>query len=260
MSRAGKVMLAALISTFTAVTALPQQLGSIEVSGRPKIGGKQEKLTRKRFYLFRGGLESNKSFVERLKRANFTSRDCFYCARNASPEFISWLKAGDCESPFCRSISPEEAAKVPEFAAAVQKGLKQYGNRPAIAREWLATNLSTDLLSGFYRQRKAALNEILGDTKPVQSSMTDSSSVVAIFIDIPLTISQGKTTETWLVSNVVPIEFRGNSYLWACEVEASPGKKVKLNLQVPDPGKSIRKCEVLVRELPQCSSGSCSTK
>lgn len=255
-----KIIVAAVITTLTAVAAWSQSVGTIEVSGRVKIGGKQEKLSRKRFYLFRGGLETNRALVDRMKTASFTPRDCFYCTKKASPELISWLKAGDCESPFCRSITAEEAAKVPEFAAAVQKGLRQYRNRPTVAREWLITNLSADLLSGLYRERKASLTQILGPVKPAQSSMTDSSSVVAIFVDVPVNPSAGKTTETWLVSNVVPIEFKGNSYLWACEVEATATKKVKLNLQVPDPGKTVRKCEVIVKPLPECSAAACPAK
>ena len=238
-----------------------QSFGSLEVSGRIKIAGKSEKFTRKRFYLFRGGLEANKALVERMKAAVVTSRECFYCTQKASPEFIAWLKTEDCESPYCRSISTDDTKKVPEFQAAYQKGLKQFRNKPAIAQQWLTTNLAPNLLDGFYKQRKSAIASVIGDSKPVQSSMADSVSIVAIFIDIALKpeTPAGKT-ETFLVSNVVPIEFSGKTYLWACEVEIGAAKKVKLPLQVPEPGKTIKKCEVIVKDLPACAAGSCAAK
>ena len=236
-----------------------QSLGSLEVSGRVKIGGKLEKLTRKRFYLLRGGLDANKSLIEKMKAASVTSRDCFYCAQKASPEFIAWLKAEECESPYCRAITPEDTKKVPEFQAAYDKGLKQFRNKASIAQQWLTTNLLPDLRDGFYKQQKASINSILGTIKSVQSSMTDSVSVKAIFIDIPLNTG-GKPTETFLVSNIIPLEFGGKSYLWACEVEIGSAKKVTLALQVPDAGKTIKKCEVVVKDLPKCSGGVCEAK
>lgn len=241
------------------VTLSAQSLGSLEVSGRVKIGGKLEKLTRKRFYLLRGGLDANKSLVEIMKAASVTSRDCFYCAQKASPEFIAWLKAEECESPYCRAITTEDTKKVPEFQAAYDKGLKQFRNKAPIAQQWLTTNLSPDLRDGFYKQQKASINSILGTIKSVQSSMTDSVSVKAIFIDIPLNTG-GKPTETFLVSNIIPLEFGGKSYLWACEVEIGSAKKVTLALQVPDAGKTIKKCEVVVKDLPKCSGGVCEAK
>lgn len=243
------------------VVLTAQSGGSLEVSGRVKIGSKQEKITRKRFYLFRGGLEANKAVVDRIKASNTTSRDCFYCQQKASAAFIEWLKAGDCESPYCRDITKEDAQKVPEFLAAYQKSLTQYRNKPDVAQKWLTTNLAPDLRDGYYRQRKSATDTILGGVKPIQSSMTDSVTVKAIFIDIPLkTAETGKATETFLVSNVVPIEIGGKSYLWACEVEIGAAKKITLPLQVPEAGKTIRKCEVIVKNLPVCAAGVCNAK
>jgi len=177
---------------------LTAQSGSLEVSGRVKIGTKSEKITRKRFYLFRGGLDANKALVEKMKATSTTSRDCFYCQLKASPALIEWLKAGDCESPYCRDISKEDSEKVPEFQAAYQKSLTQYKNKPDVAQKWLTTNLAPDLRDGFYRQRKSATDTILGGVKPIQSSMTDSVTVVAIFIDIPVKAEAGKT-ETFMV-------------------------------------------------------------
>lgn len=237
-----------------------QAVGSLEVTGRVKIAGKAEKLVRKRFYLFHGGLESNKALVDKMKSAEIISRECFYCTQKASPELIAWLGAEDCESPYCRSISTDDVKKVPEFLVAYQKGLKQFRNQPAVAGKWLTTNLAANIRDGFYKQRKASIETVLSGVKPLQSSMTDSVSVRAIFIDIPLMLESGKTTDTFLISNVVPIEFRGKSYLWACEVELGKAKKVTLALQAPDPGKTVKKCEVIVKDLSACAAGSCAAK
>lgn len=253
------VLLAVLMSPFWADKVGAQDRGSLEISGRVSIGGKQEKLKRKRFYLFRGGLEANKVMIDRIKAAIVTSRDCFYCKAKASAEYTAWLKSGDCESPYCREITTDDIAKVPEFQAAYQKSLKQFRNKPVIAEQWLTTNLPLTLREGFYRDRKTLTGVLLGTTKPIQSSMTDSVSVVAIFIDIPLNIAAGKKTETFLVSNVVPIEIGEKSYVWACEVEIGASKKVKLPpLPITDTSKLVKKCEVVVRDLPKCENGSCT--
>jgi hypothetical protein len=237
-----------------------QQVGSLDVSGRVKIAGKQEKFLRKRFYLLSGGLEANKPLIERMKAAPVVSRECFYCAQKASPQFIDWLRTGDCESPYCRTITAEEAKAVPEFQAAYQKGLKSFRNKSETALEWLTTNLAPGIRDGFYRQRKSAVEAILATAKPVQSSMTDSVNVKAIFIDIPLVLPTGKTTQPFIVSNIVPIEFAGKSYLWACEVQIGSTKKAVLNLTVPEPGKTVKNCEVIVKDLPPCGGGSCPAK
>jgi len=246
------------LSPFWATATIAQERGSLEISGRVSVGGKQEKLKRKRFYLFRGGLEANKEMIERIKSTAVTSRDCFYCKAKASAEYTAWLKSGDCESPYCREIEGQDIAKVPEFQAAYQKSLKQFRNKPAVAQKWLTTNLTPALRDGFYLDRKKLTTSLLGTTKPIQSSMTDSVSVVAIFIDIPLNLAAGKKTETFTVSNLVPIEVGDKSYAWACEVEIGAGKKAKLPpLPIADTSKLVKKCEVVVRDLPKCTIGSC---
>jgi hypothetical protein len=230
------------------------QLGSLEVVGRVKIGAKLEKLERKRFYLFRGGLEANKTLVERLRADAPVSRDCFYCRQKASPEFMAWLKANNCESPYCREIIAEDVKKVAEFRAAYRKGLKQFPRKPDLARKWITTNLPAALRDGFYRAQKKALARLLGDLRPLQSIMTDTSNVRAIFIDIPVDPGT-KKTETFLVSNILPIEVGDNSYVWACEIEiGATGRPATLTL------KPSKTCEVFIRPLPVCNAGSCESK
>jgi hypothetical protein len=234
--------------------------GSLEVNGRIKVEGKQERLKRKRFYLFRGGLDANKALVDRIRSAEFISRDCFYCRMNASPEFRAWLKAEDCESPFCRQITAADAARVPEFKAALEKGARAYARRPNIALEWLTTNLAPGLRDGFYLQRKKTIDTILASLKPLQTGMTDSVSVKAVFIDIPLAPPAGKSTETFLISNVAPVEIGSKSYVWACEVEIAADKKAVRSLPVPEPGKRADKCEVFIRDLPACDAQGCTAR
>jgi hypothetical protein len=237
--------------------AQPAATGVLEVSGRVKIDGKQERMKRKRFYLFRGGLVANKPLIDRLRNAEFVSRDCFYCRMNASPEFRSWLKAEDCESPFCREISAEDAARVPEFKAAMTKGSQLFARKPALAREWLTINLTPGLRDGFYLERKKTIDAVLAGVRPLMSGMTDSVSIKSIFIDIPINPPAGKTTETFLISNIAPFEIGTKGYVWACEVEIGPEKKAVRSL--PEPGKRADKCEVFVRDLPLCDGQSCGT-
>lgn len=234
--------------------------GVLEINGRVKVEGKQERLKRKRFYLFRGGLAANKALIDRIRAAEFVSRDCFYCRMNASPEFRTWLKTEDCESPFCREITADDAARVPEFKAALEKGTQQFGRRPELARDWLTTNLAPPLRDGFYLQRKSAIEGILAGLKPLQTGMTDSVSIKAIFIDIPVTPPLGKTTETFLISNLAPFEIGTKSYVWACEVEIGADKKAVRSLPVPEPGKRADKCEVFVRDIPICDGQGCTAK
>ncbi len=236
--------------------------GSVEVTGRLKIGTKQEIIVRKRFYLLRGGLEANNPLIEKLKASDFLSRDCFYCQMHVSPEYLAWLKAGNCESAYCRDIETEDIAKVPEFNAAYQKGLTRYGNKPSIAKKWLTTNLEPKLRDGFYEQRKSLLDTLLGGINPIQSAMTESVHSKAVFIDIPLTEGEtgGKATETFLISNLVPVEIGEKSYIWACEVEVGSEKTATLRLHIPEKDKPVKKCEVIIKDLPVCSTRSCAKK
>ncbi|MGB7070203.1 MAG: hypothetical protein WBD22_11975 [Pyrinomonadaceae bacterium] len=234
--------------------------GAVEVSGRVKIEGKLEKLTRKRFYLFPGGLEGNKDLVARIKAAEIVSRDCFYKGIKASDQFICWLSAENCESPFCRTITADDVKIVPEFSAAYQKGLRLYGRKPSIAQLWLTTNLPAPFTSGFYNDREARIKEILGTRKSMQSSMTDTKSVKAVFIDIPLEPASSAEKVQFLISNLVPIEIGNKSYVWSCEVDVGPAKTAVVRLGVPENGKPVKDCDVSVKELPVCKTGDCTQK
>jgi hypothetical protein len=249
-----------ILTFLLSIIPIDAQTGVLEVNGRIKVDGKQERLKRKRFYLFRGGLAANKALVDRMRTAEFVTRDCFYCRMNASPEFRAWLKAEDCESPFCREITAADAAKVPEFKAALAKGQREFAKKPALANEWLTTNLAPELRDGFYLQRKKAIDALLGGLKPLQTGMTDSVSIKAIFIDIPVAPPPGKSSETFLISNLAPFQIGAKSYVWACEVEISPDKRAVRSLPVPEAGKRAEKCEVFVRDVTVCDGQGCAVK
>lgn len=236
----------------------PTPRGSLEVSGRIKIGKNQEKLTRKRFFLLRGGLEKNKTLIEKLKAAEIVSRDCYYTQMKASSQYICWLQAETCESPYCRAITDSDIQTVPEFLTAYQKGLRQFGRRrPEIAQKWLTTNLEPKLRDGYYQRLKVLLKNLLSGIKPLQSSMTDTVTVKAIFIDIPLDLTgegdKKKKEETFLVSNILPFEIGDKSYIWACEVDIGANKTEKLRLE----DKSKKGCEVIIKDLQVCKTEEC---
>src|SRR5439155_23219689 len=190
---------------------------------------------------------------EKLKASDFVSRDCFYCQMHASAELMAWLKAGNCDSPYCREITADDTGKIPEFQAAYQKGMKQFPGKPAIAQKWLTTNLEPNILEGFSVRRQTLLSTLLGDTKPVQSVMTDGSST-ARFVDVPL--KSDENAETFLISNVLPIEVGGKSFIWACEVEISSDANDPLSLKIPVNEKRVKNCEVIVKDLPVCTAAN----
>ena len=116
------------------------------------------------------------------------------------------------------------------------------------------------LVSGFYRERRKLTDGLFAGIKPIQSSMTDSVTIKAIFIDIPIDAASGKKTGTFLVSNILPIEFGTKSYLWACEVEIGTEKPASLRLLLPENNKPVKNCEVFVRDLQVCKTESCPAK
>jgi len=233
--------------------------GSLTILGRAKSGTTNIPLKRKRFYLFRGGREANRTLIDKLKAADVITRGCFYCGLKTSPEFLDWLKQGDCESVHCREITQEDVAKVPEFQTAYKKGLYAFRDKPAFApvfaRKWLVTNLEPELRSGFYDARKAFINDVLMGQTAVQTAMTDSTATPrAYFTNVLL---NGKV-EKFIFTNLVPIEIGEKSYVWVCEAEI--GKDKITPALDTDSSKLAKKCEVIVRDLPACKAGACDQK
>lgn len=249
----------ALLGLLTAAAAQPPAVtGSLRFIGQFNNAGKIEKLTRKRFYLFRGGLQENKVLLDRIRAAEIVSRNCYYNRLQASPQFICWLQTENCESPFCRKIEMPDIELVPEFKAAYEKGLVKFGRKPDIARDWLTTNLPPIFTGGYYLEKETLVQKLLADIKPVQSSMTGSLAVEAIYVDIPVNVPAGKKGETFMLSNILPIEIGGKSYVWSCQVDIPPDKRATLRL--PDAGKTKKDCQVVVKDLTVCKAGDCGQK
>jgi hypothetical protein len=175
----------------------------------------------------------------------------------ASPQFICWLKTENCESPYCRTLTMADIDSVPEFQSAYKKGLTQFKGLTTIARDWVTTNLPPVLTGGYYREGKTLTSTLLGGITPSQSSMTDVKGVKTTFIDIPIPQIAGKKTGTFFVSNILPFEYSGKSYVWGCEVEVGPDKPTSLVLTLPSTKKN---CEVYTRDLQVCKTEGCSTK
>lgn len=251
-------MLVVLLAVHFALPAAARpDTGSLEVNVKNvKIGGKPAKISRKRFYIFEGGLAGNAALVTRIKSAEITSRDCYYKSAGASDQYICWLQAENCESPFCRVVDAntldqnDKAHFVQEFFDAYNKGIPLFKGKSDIARNWILTNMPDTLVNGFYRQRQQVLTNVLAGAKPLGSSMTDTPGIRTIFLDIPF--ADKETKKKLLITNVLPIEISGKSYVWTCEKDIQAGTKTIIDLS-----KQSKTCEMTERTLKTCATAPC---
>jgi hypothetical protein len=175
-------------------------------------------LARKRFFLIPGSLEQNRALMTAIEQQPLTTRDCYYLRHKASAELINWLKEGDCESVYCRSIETEFVTgpkAVPEFASAFAANHTEFGN-DIIALQWLTNYLSPDLRDGFYKDRQRTIETLLkqGNLGMIQSVMTDRNGT-AYFTDLG--------PGTYVLSNLIPTELGQTLVTWNCEVQVKPG-------------------------------------
>jgi len=173
-------------------------------------------LARKRFFLIPGTLEQNRALITAIEQQPLTARDCYYKQHHASAQLINWLREGDCESVYCRSIENEFVTgpkAVPEFANAFAANHAEFGN-DLIALQWLTNYLSPDLRDGFYKDRQRTLETLLKQSGMIQSVMTDRNGT-AYFTDLG--------PGTYVLSNVIPTELNQTLVTWNCEVQVKPG-------------------------------------
>ena len=227
--------------------------GVVRLRVKSKLGGETKSLARKRFFLVKGNLEQNKLLIETIEKTPALGRSCYYRGIGASEALIDWLKNNDCESIYCRELEAKDVegdAAVPEFKLAYAKGEKEFGNQN-LARAWITVNLPEDIRSGFYRKQQAVIQALLKQAEEsskakVISVMTDRNGT-AYFTELE--------PGAYVVTNLVPTEFGGNSLLWTCEINVKPGDlATERPFTLSNQKDRQVKCVAVEKPLPACPS------
>lgn len=247
----------ALLVVVTGVLAQNQarQTGVLRLRVRVKADDSSplRGLARKRFFLIPGTLEQNRALIEAIDRQPLATRDCYYSKLGASASLINWLKEGDCESVYCRSVEKDFIAgpkAVREFVTAFASSQKEFGSEET-ARQWLTTNLTADLRDGFYRDRQRALETLLKQAQSssgsvVQSVMTDRNGT-AYFTDLG--------PGTYVLSNLIPTELGQTLATWNCEVQVKAGDLATEKPYLVSNGKEKNvKCVAVEKPMPACAT------
>jgi hypothetical protein len=247
----------ALLLGFTAVqsqqpAANPTAVVRLRVRVRADDSSPLRGLSRKRFFLISGSLEQNRTLIEAIEQQPVSTRDCYYKKLGASAALINWLKEGDCESVYCRSIEKDFAVgakAVPEFASAFALSQKEVASEET-ALQWLTTNMTPDLRDGFYRDRQRVVETLLkhAQTLPVtiQSVMTDRNGT-AFFTDLG--------PGTYVLSNFIPAELGQNLVSWNCEVQVKvEDLAAEKPYLVSNRKDKLVKCVGLEKPIPVCAA------
>jgi len=225
--------------------------GVLRLRVKVKIGEATKGLARKRFYLLKGTLDQNKVVIDAAEQSPYVSRDCFYSKLGASQQLIDWLKAGDCESVYCREVEEEFVngpKAVPEFVTAYAAGEKEFG-QSNIGRKWLTNNLPPPLRDGFYRDRRNALDALLKQAEMASgahplSTMTDRNGT-AYFTDLE--------PDTYVLTSLLPIEVGASLDMWKCELQIKPGDiATEKPYQVSNKKDRLVRCVAVEKPIPVC--------
>lgn len=248
--------LGAMAASVTVRAQKPEATPSatLTIKTRMTLQSKDTKLLRKRFYLFKGDRAANKDLIAKVTATPYVSRQCYLAEQHACQQYIDWVAAANCETPYCREITDDDVKKIPEFRDAAKAAGLKIKNKPDIARQWLTAFMPPTIRDGYFRQRRAAIASFKAITNPLAAVMSDPTNGQATFIDIPAAVG-----DKVIVSNLVPFEIGNKAYLWICELTI---KKAVDSFTLPasdvSTTKSVSGCDIIVHDLPKCEGKQCT--